>query len=220
MKEVIALAGALSIASLATSHAQAQTEETSSAKREARFGDAGQWVITGGSSLSAFSTLGASDDYSGHSYDARLGFHHFVVDHFSVGLAFDFGATEYKEHGPTTGRVVEDKSSFVGGAVVFGYDVPLGRVFSLWSRAGVSFDRWTYSTGYVPPGAPDEMQKGHIVRLDFSVYLLAHPAPHFFLGIGPALFTDLARTSDEGLDPSGGHKITNVGLETIVGGWL
>ncbi|HVW24719.1 MAG TPA: hypothetical protein VHC69_05085 [Polyangiaceae bacterium] len=115
---------------------------------------------------------------------------YFVIDHLSVGgfLLLNYQHTK-GSHSTTFG---------IGPRV--GYDIPLSSFFSIWPKVGLSFSSVT------GPG-PD----ANNLALNLFVPLMLHPAPHFFLGFGPALDVDLTGNQT---------KSTTIAGRLTIGGWL
>jgi hypothetical protein len=111
---------------------------------------------------------------------------YFIVPHVSVG-----------------GRVVYDHdsgggSNAVGLAARAGYDLAIDDRFSFWPLGGLAV---TYASG------------NHTSHTDTWVTAFApvlfHPAPHFFVGLGPSVNIHLS-------GPGG----TEYGVDSIIGGWF
>ena len=84
-----------------------------------------------------------------------------------------------------------------------GYNVGINEQLSFWPKGGLVFSHSSSS--------PDDSSDSR-TGLEIYAPLLFHPAPHFFLGGGPGLSTDLSS--------SGGAKTTTIRLESVVGGWF
>jgi hypothetical protein len=87
-----------------------------------------------------------------------------------------------------------------------GYDFPLGELFSFWPKAGLGLATHSQSDG---PTA------NRLFVHAFAPFLV-HPAPHFFLGLGPRAERDLSSKWD-GRDANRG---TDIGITSVVGGWF
>jgi len=85
-----------------------------------------------------------------------------------------------------------------------GYNFALSDMWSMWPRAGVSL---AVTNTNLDPGPSTEETT---FALNLFVPLIAHPTPHFFIGLGPFLDTDL----------SGDARTTVFGLRLTTGGWL
>jgi hypothetical protein len=70
------------------------------------------------------------------------------------------------------------------------------------------------SSGFFPPE-----YDATLVVVGLHAPVLFHPAPHFFVGLGPHLFHDLSRAL-RGADAVSNSKRTFFGISTTVGGWF
>ena len=176
-----------------------------------RFGDAGQWVITAGFDAWFSYTTGGSNSRTDVYVHPDVDY--FVAQHFSIGaeLAFRYTNDDYAASTTTT---------LVGGGVLLGYDVRLGERVSLWPRASLGYSaghvKYEYSTysyyGYPTVGTAESDTHG--VTTSFSLPLLVHPVPHFFIGGGPQV-AGYFPTDDSSADPT-----LSVTVGMILGGWF
>jgi len=108
-----------------------------------------------------------------------------------------------------------------------GYAIPIGEMFSFWPRAGVGIrNNWqNTSSGSPNPQCPGSGAVGGSVigsrttgafDLQLSAPFLLQPAPHFFMGLGPYLATDLS-TWPSNASPA---RITTYGIAFTIGGWI
>ena len=138
---------------------------------------------------------------------------YFVIDNLSLGLEILFGYDSFSPGSATTGGVtVSPPSTNVteyGFAPRVGYNIPIGSSLSIWPK--VFFEHAGYSLGGGGKGY------GNIQLLGAYVPFLYHPAPHFYVGIGPNILTELGASSD---GASSNSKITSYGLFASVGGWF
>lgn len=190
--------------------------------REARFGDAGQFVFDG--ALSAdLGHLGFSAGGSTTSFIVQPAFDYFAAPNFSFGAS---ALLRYVDNEPTasgTSLVVDTKDLTVGLTGAVGFNAWLGERVSFWPRLslGLSWTRETlsYSGPAFTNGAPllvaspPETQTVVVVEL-FAPFLF-HPTRHFFVGFGPELYADLHNTFD-----GTSNKRTFIGATSTVGGWL
>jgi hypothetical protein len=136
---------------------------------------------------------------------------YFVTDGLSVG-AYVLLQVNSATYTPST-------STTLGIGPRIGYNFTLSDTFSFWPKVGLGIDH----TSFNGSGA---------TAITVSIYapLLVHPAPHFFLGLGPIFTSDLinALSGPSGATPSGstptsstsGPKVTTFGLAFTVGGWV
>ena len=92
-----------------------------------------------------------------------------------------------------------------------GYNVALSPTSSIWPRLAL---------GYVHTSTDmyggQITASGYIVSVEVFVPLIFQPVPHFFLGGGPLVSTDLV-SKIEGVDAV---KTTNIGLQSTIGGYF
>lgn len=171
------------------------------------FGERGQFVVSSDLDFSLTRTSVSMGGGSSVLFSVTPSLDYFISPNFSVGglvtfthqtNAFDLGG----------GFGVADKTVFGLGARA-GYHLVLTDVLSLWARLGLVFTHDSYDAG----SAGDF--SGNLFQLQLFAPLLWHPAPHFFIGAGPSLATDLM-SSFEGNDRA---KVTSFGILSTVGGY-
>ena len=118
---------------------------------------------------------------------------YFVVDKVSVGGFVLIARTS------TSGGMTDSTSTTFGIGPRVGYHVVLGDKLSIWPKASLTI-----------ASASSGNQSSTNLGLTVFAPLLYHPAPHFYLGIGPALHADL----------SGDFRSTTFGLLFTIGGWI
>jgi hypothetical protein len=118
----------------------------------------------------------------------------FVAPNFSVGgqVALQWSTTG----GSTT-------SGFGVGPRV-GYDLPMSDTISFWPKGGLSF-----------AFERREVSRSRVTAEVYAPFLL-HPAPHFFVGLGPLLAVDLVSR----WDGNAANRNLDFALSTTVGGWF
>lgn len=125
---------------------------------------------------------------------------YFVIDHLSLGA---FTGVEY--------------SSLPGGSTTtygigprVGYDIPLSARFSLWPKAGLSFNSTTVKVDAdAVGGLTRPSDSNNALAFNLYVPVMFH-SNHYFAGFGPSLDTDL----------SGSPKATVIAARLVVGGWV
>lgn len=166
------------------------------------FGERGQLAIMGEAGALFTHTSVSGQDGSTTTLLIRPAIDYFVIDHLSVGA---FTGMEYS-------------SSTVGSTTTYGigprvgYDIPLSERFSLWPKAGLSFNSTTVKLDAMTIGGirtPESSDSNTAVDLNLFVPLMFH-SHHYFAGFGPSLDTDL----------SGSPKATTIAARLTVGGWL
>jgi hypothetical protein len=184
------------------------------------FGHQGQWVMMGSSN-----SLGISNETFSNSsatffnVGGGIGIDNFVVDDVSVGFDAEAGYSDKKGYGATT--LTETTSTAFSGGVRFGFNVPLGELFSWYPRLTLSLASTHSNTKPVSSfsGAPlpppsSESSVGPATNL--FAPLLVHPAPHFVVGFGPRLQHDFGVARG---GPYDGSQPTLLSGELVVGGW-
>jgi hypothetical protein len=128
----------------------------------------------------------------------------FVTQGLSLGGQVLFGHTEI--------RGFQGSANTFGIGPRVGYNIALGDTFSVWPKVFFQFQTLSFSNN---GGSQNSTSIGAFVPF------LAHPAPHFFLGLGPNVETELSNSVSVGSGPSvDGVKTTTYGIMFVVGGWL
>jgi len=188
--------------------------------QERRFGARGEIVVSGLLSGSlghlGYSATGASST----SALVEPALDYFLVPNVSLG------ASVFAQYNHSTSGISTRSTSWGYGAYGrLGGNVALGETFS-WRPVG-SLGLWTEKTTLTAPGpgyssSLDGLQvpangtyTPTVVVIGLFAPLLVHLASHFFVGLGPDVYTDLSH------DVGGlSNKRTFVGLSSIVGGWF
>lgn len=158
------------------------------------FGGKGQLAILAEAGVVFSHTSISGRDDSSTTLVLRPAIDYFVIDHLSVG-AFT-GVSYEKASGAST------TTYGIGPRV--GYDIPFTSRFSLWPKAGVSFNSTTLKRD-----TPSFSDSNSAIALNLFVPVMFH-TNHYFVGFGPGLDQDL----------SGDAKATTIALRLNVGGWL
>ncbi|HVK72261.1 MAG TPA: outer membrane beta-barrel protein [Kofleriaceae bacterium] len=137
------------------------------------------------------------------SFDLGGQAHYFVADHVSIG-----GGLGY-----TWSKRDDRVQTWSFARLVAGYHVRLGDRLHLWPQAVVGYGRATSTVGQLEVS-------GSSVDAGVFVPVLYEPAPHFFIGVGPAFTTTLTSTLAVGDDESDGTKSTHYGLLATLGGYF
>jgi hypothetical protein len=183
------------------------------------FGDQGEWVVSAGFSASLGHLGYSSTDSSSTSVSIRPGFDYFVDANISLG------ASAFVQYGDSkSGIDVETKTLSYGAYGHAGVNAPLGGIFSIWPVVELGVWRLHETIATPGPGYSISINGTRISGSDVTetVYivelfapLLIHPARHFFIGIGPDLYTDLSNKV-----AGFSNKRTYLGLSSTVGGWF
>lgn len=158
------------------------------------FGGKGQLAILAEAGVVFSHTAISGLDASSTTLVLRPALDYFVIDHLSVGV-FTNVAYEKAKGASTT-------SYGVGPRV--GYSIPFTDRFSVWPKAGLSFNSTKLKTE-----TPAFSDTNSAIALNLFVPVMFH-TNHYFVGFGPALDRDL----------SGDAKATTFALRLNVGGWL
>jgi hypothetical protein len=166
------------------------------------FGEHGQLAIMGeaGALLTHTSVSGRSGSTT--SVLVRPAVDYFMIDHLSLGA---FAGVEYSS---STGG---STTTFGIGPRV-GYDIPFSERFSLWPKAGLSFNSTSVKLDAVNIGGiqtPSSSASNTALDLNLFVPLMFH-SHHYFAGFGPSVDTDL----------TGSPKTTTIAARLTLGGWL
>ncbi|MEP6652494.1 MAG: hypothetical protein ABJA82_03995 [Myxococcales bacterium] len=163
------------------------------------FGEHGQIAISGDMKFNLLHESRSMNGGSTTSFLIQPALDYFVSTNVSVGGLVGLQRDpEFPGHSTTI---------FIGPRV--GYNIGIGSAASLWIRLSLTYEHTTYVDA-VFPGS------GYAIPLELHAPFLWHPVPHFFLGVGPSLRTDLV-AKFEGRDS---YKRTDIGVESTVGGYF
>ena len=186
----------------------------------APFGARGEFVVSGDSNIGLSSTSYDSSQASRLELSFSPVVDYFFLRNLSIGLTTGAAYDDVKGYG-TDGSLVETKSTSLSVGPRLGLNVPLGHSFSWWligavgieaNQATQSVVSGTSASVASSSGAPSTNQVGPWVMA--YAPLLVHPAPHFFLGVGPSVFHEFARVQGA----NAGDERTTVGVGLTVGG--
>jgi hypothetical protein len=166
------------------------------------FGGRGQLAIMGEAGVFFSHTSISGQDGSSTTLVLRPGIDYFVIDHLSIGA---FTGIDYE------GTPLGSTTTYGIGPRV-GYDIPFTERFSLWPKAGISFNSTTLKVDGLTIGGvtgPSTSSSNNAVALNLYVPVMFH-ANHYFVGFGPSLDADL----------SGDAKATTIAARVVIGGWL
>src|SRR5262249_55567927 len=158
------------------------------------FGEKGNLAIASDAGLTISNTSQTGRGGSTTTIELRPAVDYFIVDNMSIGGFIGFDYT----HVPTG-----HTTSFSIGPR-FGYDIVFAPLFSVWPKIGLSFSHVNGATDTAPSVTTNNL------TFNLFVPLMLHPAPHFFLGFGPALDTDL----------TGSVNTTVIAGRLTIGGWI
>jgi hypothetical protein len=170
---------------------------------EVRLGAAGQIAISDDLKIFVTRTSQTSNGINNSSttYQLRPAVDYFVSQSLAIGaqVTLDYQTSD------------NTHSTAIGLMPRVSYDFGVSSLLSIWPRLGLGYTY--YSTGF-GSGSPDTT--GYRVVLDVFVPLVFHVAPHFFIGGGPFVQTDLVAKT-ESMDVA---KLTNNGLMSMLGGYF
>jgi hypothetical protein len=133
---------------------------------------------------------------------------YFVIDNLSLGLELLLGYLSYSPPSVPGVTVKSGNLTEYGIAPRVGYNIPLTSSLSLWPK--VFFEHAGYSLGGSLAGY------GNVQLLGAYVPVLYHPVPHFYVGLGPNILTELGASPSS----STSSKVTTYGIFASIGGWF
>lgn len=166
------------------------------------FGERGQLAIMGEGGALFTHTSVSGRDGSTTTVLIRPAIDYFVIDHLSLGAFVGM------EHSSSTGG----STTTYGIGPRVGYSIPLSERFSIWPKAGVSFNSTTVKLDPITIGGirtPETSDSNTALAVNLFVPLMFH-SNHYFLGFGPSLDADV----------TGNPKTTTIAARLVVGGWL
>ena len=166
------------------------------------FGNRGQIAISSEAGATFTHTSVSGVDGSTTTFVLRPGVDYFIIDRLSLGA---FVGVDHQ-------AVPSGSSTTFGVGPRVGYDIAFSDYFSIWPRAGFSYNSSTIKVDAENVGGvevPGSEASNNAVALNLFAPLLFH-TNHYFAGVGPALDTDL----------SGDAKATTFAVRVTLGGWL
>jgi hypothetical protein len=186
------------------------------------FGDAGQFAL----SLNQGFVVNATDILDGSGLQASV----FILPHLSAGLAVSAQWISNSAVGPN-----ESSTDFVlhlGPRV--GYDIAFSELVSFWPQIGLDYrtlQETTTTSTPAPPGVtpqPTTSSSSNSSAFGLTVVapILIHPAKGFFIGAGPAFYTEFSNSSNNSSGNAStstsastdNPKVTSLGLMAMIGG--
>jgi hypothetical protein len=204
---------------------------------EGRFGGRGQVVISDDQPFGSILASGAvspsapsststvsfqyatiSDNHgSGTSFVVSPALDYFAIDGLSLGGSVVFGIFNPAHEGSGSGTTV----TLFAIAPRIGVNIRLGDSVSFWPKMYF---------GYATTSVSDNGPTSNATAIGIFAPFLFHPVPHFFVGIGPNLSTQLSNNVSTSSIGIGGTtipgatveapKVTQLGLQATFGGWL
>jgi hypothetical protein len=175
---------------------------------EITFGAPGQLVISDDMQVAVIHSSQSfmGDSFSSTTFQLQPAVDYFVAPNFSIGGQL---TVAYSSADDGVGGSLNQTA--VGILPRVGYNLALAPTASIWPR--VAF-------GYVhvsaDAGAGSASASGYSVTLEAFVPVIFHPVPHFFIGGGPILTTEVISKIEDADAP----KTTNIGLLSTIGGYF
>jgi hypothetical protein len=166
------------------------------------FGTKGQIAISSEAGAALTRTSVSGVDGSTMTFVFRPGVDYFVIDRLSLGAFFGVA----HESLPT------GSSTTIGVGPRAGYDIAFSDQFSIWPKAGFSYNSTSVKADAMTVGGfevPESETDNNAIALNLFAPIMFH-THHYFAGIGPALDADL----------SGDAKATTFAVHVTLGGWL
>ncbi len=180
------------------------------------FGKAGDFAL----SLNHGFTVNEGDLFSGAN---EIQASYFAAPHLSLGLAV---GAQYASSSPPNGGDSEHTLILHVGPRV-GYDVRLGDKVSFWPQVGIDYRRTEQSTssgsvsspgGGVITTTPSSTDTTSAFGVTVLAPIVFHPTNGFFVGAGPAFYTDLSSSRSSGDSSADQSKVTTIALVATIGG--
>lgn len=192
------------------------------APREAStpFGSPGQWVImstSNGAGIS-YETYSASQA-AFFNANFGIGVDRFVARNVSLGIDVEGSYGDSKGYGATSFN--DTWSTHFGAGFRIGVNLPLGERWSWFPRASLGLDSNHTNTAPIDgfngapfPAASSTSSVGPWIYI--YAPLLFHPAPHFFVGVGPRITRSFGALRG---GPYDGSQTTLLSADFALGGW-
>lgn len=163
------------------------------------FGEHGQIAISGDMKFNLLHESLSMNGGSNTSFLLQPALDYFVSTNVSVGGLVGIERNpEYPGH-----------STLISIGPRVGYNINIGSAASLWIRLSLTYSHLSYAD-------TNRNGSGWAIPLELYAPFLWHPVPHFFIGAGPFLRTDLV-AKFRGDDIS---KRTDIGLSSTLGGYF
>lgn len=188
------------------------------------FGDSG--VVVLGGSIGVRSVSFTNSEASHTSLFVEPGIDYFITDAVSLG-GFVLGSYSKSKGYDYFGPLMETRETGYGAGARFGVNIAIGKSLSIWPKVGFGITH--YNTVESVSSVPAYLSQFGPSRSEFStnatwvelyVPLLVHVAPHFFLGVGPSIYSDLNRSVTFEGSPSREFKRTGIAFAISTGGWI
>ena len=171
------------------------------------FGNVGQLVISDDLRAGLLYTTLSEGDFSASALQLQPAVDYFVIPTLSIG-----GQLSILYNTADDGAGSSANRTVVGILPRVGYNIALSPLASIWPRVALGYLHTSESSDV--SGAPST--SGYSIVLEAFVPFLFHPVPHFFVGGGPIVSTELVSKIEDVEFP----KATNIGLVSTIGGYF
>jgi hypothetical protein len=183
-----------------------------------RFGDAREFVVTNDLVLSVRSQSYAGTDLTDRDIAVGGSLDYFVIDHVSIGLSARVSSSDLEDGSASSsasGTISQSELSF---GPRLGVNFAIGNSFSIYPQFTLDVSHLAIDE---TSGQFQSSSTGDIVSVNFFVPLLAHPARHLFVGLGPSVNHEVSHTETFPAPlPTVQNRETTLGVGLVVGGWL
>ena len=171
------------------------------------FGDRGQFLLDAGSLASiALSTLKIPGSKLNRTdLFIHPSFGYFVIDQLLLKLEFNYARTSQDQ------GLSDSTDMSIGGGTGVGFDLELGAETSLLPAITA---RYRHHVIGARTGVTDEVTQDEVLVV-LAAHFLFHPAPHFFLGLGPSWSFSVYERHDQLQDIS----TSRFGADAVIGVW-
>jgi len=184
-----------------------------------RFGEPGEIVISGDSSIGVSSTEYSDSKASAFNVSFAPAVDVFVVRGLSVGVDVNLRYSSSNFYG-ADGKLTFTGVTTLAGGSRLGFNVPLGDLVSWYPRVTIGLEsvRLEVQQAKTTSKFDSRPSQSTDTGLFVSAFapLLVHPKPHFFVGVGPSVLHKFG-------GPEGGPQIgverTTIAARFVVGGW-
>lgn len=176
------------------------------------FGKTGQIVLTSATDASISHRSYSQSKGASTSVTFAPGIDYFVSDGTSIGGEVVIGHSSGNDL-DESGANEEFSSTSLSFVLRAGFNLRLADVASIWLNGGVGYGSVDWSVSTAMGTNQHTSTRGWI---EASAPFLVHPARHFFVGAGPAVFHELSNRDQYNYE----NKQTQLALRLVLGGWF
>ena len=176
------------------------------------FGKTGQIVLTSAMDASIEHQSYSQSKGASTSVTVAPGIDYFVSDGTSIGADVVIGHSNGNGF-DNSGANAEFSSASLGFVLRAGFNLQVAAIASIWLNGGVGYGSVDSSISTAMGTNQHTRTRGWI---EASAPFLVHPASHFFVGAGPALFHELSDRDQYNYE----NKATQLALRLVLGGWF